>query len=253
MRWKTILFDLDGTLADPMLGITRSVQYALRHFGIETDDLRTLCPFIGPPLRDSFMEFYGMSETEAETAVAKTREYFVPKGIFENEPYDGIAELLRDLRKAGATLVMATSKPEPFARQIAGHFGFADRFALICGATLDGSRTTKADIVRYALARLTTDEAVTSETAGQQTAAPAKPAAGVSVPEATVPPVCAARMPVRTDTVMVGDRRFDIEGAAAAGIDSIGVLYGYGSREELEAARPTRIAADVPELRRLLL
>ena len=108
MRWKYLFFDLDGTLTDPMPGITRSVQYALRHFGIEADDPTALCPFIGPPLRNSFREFYDMSDADAEVAVEKYREYYAPKGIFENRLYEGIPELLRDLRAHGATLVVAT-------------------------------------------------------------------------------------------------------------------------------------------------
>lgn len=215
MRWKYLFFDLDGTLTDPMQGITRSVQYALRHFGIEVDDLRALCPFIGPPLRDSFRKFYGMSDAEAEIAVAKYRENYAPKGIFENTLYDGIPELLGDLKGAGAVLVMATSKPTQFAEQIARHFGFDQQFALISGSTLDSSRETKADVIRHALATL-----------------------GIVDPR---------------QAVMIGDRRYDIEGAAATGLASIGVHWGYGSREELAAAAPDHIAADIPLLRRLVM
>lgn len=214
MRWEYLFFDLDGTLTDPMLGITRSVQYALRHFGIEVADPASLCPFIGPPLKESFRNFYGMDDAQADMAVAKYREYFAPTGIFENEPYAGIAELLAELQQAGAVLVMATSKPEPFARRIADRFGFADRFAFIGGATMDGSRTTKSDVIRHALGRLQIDA---------------------------------------SHAVMIGDRRYDIEGAAETGLDAIGVLWGYGSREELLAAGAKRLAADIPELRDMLL
>lgn len=214
MRWKYLLFDLDGTLTDPMQGITRSVRYALRHFGIEVDDLATLCPFIGPPLRDSFREFYGMSVAEADEASEKYGEYFSRQGIFENKLYPGIPELLTELRTRGATLVMATSKPGHLAERIARHFGFADQFSLICGGTSYGPCSTKAGVIRHALDLL--------------------PAADPA------------------QVVMIGDRRFDIEGAAAAGVASIGVLWGYGSREELTAASPDLIATDIPELRRLL-
>ena len=185
MHWKYLLFDLDGTLTDPMQGITRSVQYALRHFGIEVEDLTTLCPFIGPPLRDSFREFYGMTSAQADEASEKYGEYFSRQGIFENKLYAGIPELLSALQAQGATLAIATSKPDFLAERIARHFGFRDRFTLICGGTAYGP--------------------------------------------------C-----------------FDIEGAAAAGVESIGVLWGYGSREELEKASPGYLAADIPELRRLL-
>lgn len=215
MRWRYLLFDLDGTLTDPMLGITRSVQYALHRFGIEVDDLRTLCRFIGPPLKESFRDFYGMDDEQATRAVALTREYFAPRGIFENRLYEGIPELLTELQAAGCMLAMATSKPEPFARQIAEHFHLADRFALIGGATMDGTRTAKRDVVRYVLGALDVEDP--------------------------------------TAAVMIGDRRYDIEGAAAEGIASIGVLWGYGSREELAAAGAGQIVGTIPELRALLL
>lgn len=215
MRWRYLLFDLDGTLTDPMLGITRSVQYALHRFGIEVDDLHTLCRFIGPPLKESFRDFYGMDDEQAAQAVAYTREYFAPRGIFENSLYEGIPELLTELQAAGCVLAMATSKPEPFARQIAEHFHLADRFTLIGGATMDGTRTAKRDVVRYVFDTL-----------------------GVEEPSAAV---------------MIGDRRYDIEGAAAEGIASIGVLWGYGSREELTGAGAGQIAETIPELRALLL
>ena len=215
MRWRYLLFDLDGTLTDPMLGITRSVQYALRRFGIEVDDLRTLCRFIGPPLKESFRDFYGMDDEQATRAVALTREYFAPRGIFENRLYEGIPELLTEVQAAGCMLAMATSKPEPFARQIAEHFHLADRFTLIGGATMDGTRTAKRDVVRYVLDALSVENP--------------------------------------TAAVMIGDRRYDIEGAAAEGIASIGVLWGYGSREELAAAGAGQIAGTIPELRSLLL
>ena len=213
MYRKYLFFDLDGTLTDPMQGITRSVQYALRHFGIDEPDLRKLCPFIGPPLADSFRERYGMSPADAETAVAKYREYYAPKGIFENEIYPGIPELLATTSAAGCVNVMATSKPTPFAEQIAAHFGFAQYFTLVSGSTFDGRRTTKADVIRYALDTL--------EIAPQE-------------------------------AVMIGDRRYDIEGAAETGLASIAVGWGYASPGELEAARPDRFAPDVETLRRLL-
>lgn len=215
MRWRYLLFDLDGTLTDPMLGITRSVQYALHRFGIEVDDLHTLCRFIGPPLKESFRDFYGMDDEQAAQAVVYTREYFAPRGIFENRLYEGIPELLTELQAAGCMLAMATSKPEPFARQIAEHFRLADRFTLIGGATMDGTRTAKRDVVRHVLGALDVEDP--------------------------------------TAAVMIGDRRYDIEGAAAEGIASIGVLWGYGSREELAAAGAGQIVGTIPELRALLL
>ena len=178
MHWKYLLFDLDGTLTDPMQGITRSVQYALRHFGIEVEDLTTLCPFIGPPLRDSFREFYGMTSAQADEASEKYGEYFSRQGIFENKLYAGIPELLSALQAQGATLAIATSKPDFLAERIARHFGFRDRFTLICGGTAYGPCSTKAGVIRETLAQLRIDDP--------------------------------------SQAVMIGDRRFDIEGAAAA-------------------------------------
>lgn len=215
MRWKYLFFDLDGTLTDPMTGITRSAQYALHRLGIDVADLRELCPFIGPPLKDSFRDLYGLSDSDADRAVAFFREYFTPKGIFENKLYPGIPELLAELQQSGAVLVMATSKPTPFARRIAEYFGFAGRFDFISGSTLDGSRPTKSDVIRHALETL--------------------------------------RIEDPKSAVMIGDRRFDIEGAAATGVSSIGVLWGYGSREELEAAHAGFLATDIAALRTLLL
>ena len=211
MHWKYLLFDLDGTLTDPMQGITRSVQYALRHFGIEVEDLTTLCPFIGPPLRDSFREFYGMTSAQADEASEKYGEYFSRQGIFENKLYAGIPELLSALQAQGATLAIATSKPDFLAERIARHFGFRDRFTLICGGTAYGPCSTKAGVIRETLAQLRIDDP--------------------------------------SQAAMIGDRRFDIEGAAAAGMESIGILWGYGSREELEKASPDYLAAPGGPLR----
>lgn len=214
MYRKYLFFDLDGTLTDSMPGITRSVRYALERLGIEVPDLQSLVRFVGPPLKESFMTFYGMTAAEAELAIALTREYFVPKGMFENELYTGVPELLDATRRAGCVNVMATSKPEPFARQIAAHFGIDTRFELISGSMLDGSRTTKAEVIGHALRTL------------------------CIAPE---------------EAVMIGDRRHDIEGAAATGLTAIGVHWGYAPEGELEAARPAAIADDIDTLRRLLL
>lgn len=211
---KYLFFDLDGTLTDSMPGIARAVQYALRRFGIDVQDLATLKPFLGPPLRDSFMEFYGMSPEEADRAVAVSREYFVPRGMFENELYPGIPELLAATAAAGRVNVIATSKPQPFAERIAAHFGIDRHFRLISGSTFDGRRKTKADVIRHALSAL-----------------------GIAPGEA----------------VMIGDRRHDVEGAAEEGLPTIAVEWGYAPPGELEAARPLRIVPDVETLRRLLL
>jgi phosphoglycolate phosphatase len=205
-----ILMDLDGTITNPKAGITKSVQYALRANGIIIDDLDTLCRHIGPPLRGSFIEFYGFSEAQAEAAVAKYREYFSVTGIFENEEYEGMRELLRKLKAADKSLIVATSKPEIFARQIIEHFGLQEYFEDICGANLDDTRGTKEEVIRYALEKNGIKD--------------------------------------YSEVVMVGDRKHDVEGAKAVGLDSIGVLYGFGSKEELVEAGAGQIAATVEEL-----
>ncbi len=215
MRYDVILFDLDGTLTDPGLGITNSAKYALERFGVHIEDNRQLYPFVGPPLIDSFMKFYGFSGEQAQTAVVYFREYFRDKGIFENVPYAGVKELLSDLKAAGKTLVVATSKPEVFAKLILDHFDMTAYFTFIAGANLDETRTAKSEVIEYALEN--------------------------------IPPVDLSRC------VMVGDREHDIFGAKTFGMDSIGVLYGYGSREEFERAGATRIAENLNQLKAVLL
>ncbi len=198
MRYTHILFDLDGTLTDPGTGITNAVMYALERYGIRVDDRRELFRFIGPPLTDSFARFYGFSAADARAAVDVYREYFADRGIFENEVYPGIPALLSRLRAAGLKLVMATSKPEEFAVRIAEHFGIAEYFDCIAGAAMDETRTQKWEVIEYALGRC-----------------------GVTD---------------RAGVLMVGDREHDVIGSARCGLACLGVLYGYGSREELEGA-----------------
>ena len=204
MKKEYILFDLDGTLTDPEEGITRSVQYALNHYGIQERDRKKLIPFIGPPLRESFMKFYGFSWEQAGEAVWVYREYFARQGIFENRVYDGVPEMLEGLKTAGVRILMATSKPEKYAKQIAEHFGFDKYFDFIGGACMDGRRTDKYEVIEYVLKSC----AVARETA-----------------------------------VMIGDRSHDVAGAKKAGFNSIGVLYGYGCKEELEKAGAGELAA----------
>jgi phosphoglycolate phosphatase len=211
----TILFDLDGTLTDPAVGITRSVNYALESFGIYTEDIRGLCRFIGPPLKESFMKYYRFDETQAMQAVEKYREYFREKGLYENELIEGIDTLLQKLSEDGRRLIVATSKPKVFADIILEHFGIMKYFSLVCGSELDGTRVKKDEVIRYAL-----DMAGVRET---------------------------------ESAVMIGDREHDAAGALKAGIDCIGVLYGYGSREELQAAGAALIVETVEELQHVLL
>ncbi|MBQ2699007.1 MAG: HAD family hydrolase [Firmicutes bacterium] len=210
-----ILFDLDGTLTDPVLGITNSVAYALNKFGITVNDRSELHKFIGPPLIDSFMGFYGMSREDAEQATAYYRENFRAGGMFENEVYPGIPELLAELQAQGKKIILATSKPEEFAVKILQHFDLAQYFDFMGGASMDGTRSHKADVIAYSLEM--------------------------------------GQVSDRSRAVMIGDREYDILGAKQFGLDSVGVLFGYGSRAELEAAGATHIVATVAELLPLLV
>ena len=218
-----ILFDLDGTLTDPKPGITRCVQYALHKFGIEEPDLDKLEPFIGPPLLDSFQEFYGFEEEKGQQAIVYYRERFRTVGLFENEVYPGIAQMLARLQEAGCHLAVASSKPEIFVKRILEHFGLSSYFEVVVGSELDGRRARKEEVVEEALRQLLGEEAL-----AQQSLRPIE------------------------DVVMVGDRKFDIPGAKRFGIVSIGVRYGYAGQGELEEAGADRIAATVEELEEAL-
>ena len=209
-----IFFDLDGTLTDPGEGITNSVAYALKKEGIEPPTRQELYRFIGPPLVESFMKFYGFSEERAHRAVEEYREYFRDQGIFENRVYDGVPALLASLREKGKKLVLATSKPEPFAIRILEHFDLDGAFTFVAGALMDETRTAKSDVISYALK-----------------------SCGISDPRRVL---------------MVGDRLHDIKGAKACGLDSVGVLFGYGSREELTKAGATYLAKTVQEIERFV-
>lgn len=218
-RKDYVLFDLDGTLTDPKEGITKSVRYALNHFGIQVDDLDSLTPFIGPPLTDSYEKYYGFTHEQAWEGVLAYREYFAAQGWAENKEYPGIREMLRALKDAGRVLLVATSKPEEFARKILDHFDMTDYFDFIGGADMDETRVRKADVIRYVLE--------------QQ--------------ELELCPENLARC------VMVGDREHDVLGARECQMDCVGVLYGYGDRQEMEKCGPAWIAGTVAELKDLLL
>ena len=210
--YQYILFDLDGTLTDPGIGITNSVAYALKKWNIEAEDRSELYKFIGPPLLDSFRKYYGFSEEEAVQAIEYYREYFKVTGIYENTMYDGTEELLKKLKQSGKTIVLATSKPQEFAEIILKHFNLDQYFDYVAGATMDGSRSKKADVIAYLLAR----------------------AGGAE------------------NAVMVGDTAYDIIGAAAHGMPGIGVSWGYGKVEDMEAAGAIAIAHSMDELEALL-
>lgn len=213
-QYHTILFDLDGTLTDPGVGITKSVEYALNRYGITVADRAELYPFIGPPLIDSFMKYYGFSAEQAREAVEVYREYFRRKGLFENEVYSGIPEMLKALKKAGKTLFVASSKPEEFVITILKHFDLLPYFNFVGGASMDETRSKKDEVVQYVLEQTNVTD-------------PSK-------------------------AILVGDRKFDVNGAHAQGLDAMAVTYGYGSVEELTAAKPEFIANSPGEVLSLL-
>jgi phosphoglycolate phosphatase len=213
MLYKNIFLDLDGTLTDSGEGIMNSVAYSLKKFGIEETNREKLRTFIGPPLFASYMREYGFDHEKALLAVDYYREYFAPKGLYENSVYEGIPELLGDLKAAGARLYLATSKPEPYATEIVKHFGLYDYLDGLFGSTMTEERTKKEDVIAYALENTGIDKA---------------------------------------DVVMIGDRNHDIIGAKLNGLASIGVLFGYGDRAELESAKADYIADTVEDLRQIL-
>ena len=210
---KRILFDLDGTLTDPFLGITRSVAYSLKSFGIEVDDLETLKPFIGPPLDVSFREYYHMDEAQSWKAVEKYREYFSKKGLFENKVYEGMEDFLQSLLNMDMKLYVCTSKPEVFAKEILDHFSLTPYFTGIYGATLDGSLKNKGDVIAHCIKQ--------------------------------------EQLNIQ-DCMMVGDRQHDIVGAHQNQIPCIGVLYDYGSLEEFQEYHCDYIAKDLIELKKII-
>src|SRR5688572_2953873 len=211
------LFDLDGTLTDPKEGITRSIAHALERMGVEAPPLDDLCFAIGPPLRASLARLIGTEERQAvEKTLAYYRERFADVGLFENAPYEGIAEALASLRGEGATLFVATSKPKVYAERIVRHFGLDTHFEAVHGCELDGTREAKRDLLEHLLA----------------THAIERPAA-----------------------VMVGDRDVDMIAARHHGLGALGVTYGYGGREELLGAGAHALCdvpADIPAALRAL-
>lgn len=210
-----LFFDLDGTLTDPAEGITNSVVHALKAMGAEVPSYETLCTFIGPPLNDSFHNIAGIPTEQLPEAIAKYREYFSTKGIFENKVYPGIADMLERLQKAGKKLVVATSKPEDFSVRIIEHFGLTRFFENVCGSCMDETRTKKGEVIEYALER----NAIAD----------------------------------KSRVLMIGDRKHDVIGAHENSLPCCGVLYGYGPRAELEEAGADIIAADLPELEKICL
>ena len=208
---QVILFDLDGTLTESGEGIINCVQYALEKLGKKEEHPENLQCFIGPPLKEQFMKYAGLSEEEGEKAVVYYRERYTTTGIFENRLYPKIPELLELLKINNKILAVASSKPEVYVKQILEHFQIADYFTAIVGSELDGRRTEKAEVIEEALRRMHLEEE-------------------------------------RDKVLMVGDRSHDVQGAISCGLQCIGVAYGYGSREELEKAGAVYIADSVEDL-----
>ena len=212
--FEYVLFDLDGTLTDSSEGIINAAIYALEKLNIEVNERDELRKFIGPPLQDSFSEDYGFSKDETQEAIDYFREYYNEKGLLENRPYDNIEQVLIQLKLSEKKLVVATSKPEVFTNRILEHFKLLNNFYFVAGATLDSTRIKKKDIIAYALEALKVED--------------------------------------KSKVVMIGDRKHDISGAAANGIASIGVLWGFGDEAELEQAGATYLAKEVTDLLKII-
>ena len=211
MAWKTIIFDLDGTLTDSAEGITNSVKLVMNHFGIPVPDMDVLRTFVGPPLHDMFIK-HGVPEDRVEEAIGVFRSRYLTVGKFENKPYPGVPEMLQSLKSKSYILYVATSKPEPQAIEILTHFDLAGYFDCICGASLDRSRVDKEDVLRYLLQ---------------------------NAPDGT--------------PVMVGDTVYDVVGAKALDIPTIGVSWGYGSAADMQAAGAIAIVNTTDELLNTLI
>lgn len=214
--FKYIFFDLDGTLTDSAEGISKCVQYALAARGIEITDLNDLRPFIGPPLLESFVNFYGMTEDEARFCTAKYRERFKDTGIYENKVYPGVPQMLAELKAQGFTLAVATSKPLEFARRVADYFDLTQYFAYITGPDFNGSLPTKADVIADALKHFGIDGTA------------------------------------KAQVLMIGDRRQDICGAKKCGLQSAGAAYGYAAPGELEEAGADYIVSTPQDIVKLV-
>lgn len=197
--YKVILFDLDGTLTNPVIGITNGIMYALEKYNIKVKEKSELFKFIGPPLFYSFQMFYGFDEKQAKQGTEYYREYYSQKGLYENEVYEDIEDVLKYLKENGYTLGVATSKPEIFAIQILEHFQLSKYFNFIAGSSMDGTRLKKEDVIKYALDNLNVND--------------------------------------KSSVLMIGDTKYDVLGSKINGIDCLGVLYGYGNYDDLSKAK----------------
>jgi len=217
MIYTILLFDLDGTLTNPKEGITKSVQAGLAAVGINAADAEELTSFIGPPLADSFRDQYGLGPEEIETAIRGFRARFERVGLFENEVLPGTAEMLADLKQHGRRLAIASSKPEPFVKRILEHYELAQYFETAVGATMDEKHCAKSDMIAEALRRLHVSEKE------------------------------------RSQVLMIGDRRHDVEGAAQQGLPCLGIYSGFGPEGELEEAGAIHVVQTIPEMHAWLM
>lgn len=207
---KAVLFDLDGTLIDSSEGITKSALYALQHYGIEETDISKLYQFIGPPLSESFQKFYGFSEEQAYEAVSIYRERYNRIGIYECSLYPGVEECIRHLKAEGYRIGMASSKPEVSCRRILEHFGILSLFDEVVGATFDGTRDKKEQVLQEVFRRW---------------------------PDLS-----------REEMCLIGDTIFDVEGAKSVGISCVAVTFGFGNLEQMKAAGIAGICEDMRKL-----
>ncbi|WP_019768687.1 HAD family hydrolase [Streptococcus sobrinus] len=214
-NYQTIIFDLDGTLTDSQTGIINSLTYAFKQMGLPLPAQSQLKKFIGPPLSQSFQDFCGLNDIETQKTISYYRQYFADKGWKENQLLPGARELLAKLKQAGKTLLVASSKPEVFVKQILDHFEIDSYFTVIAGASLDDSRSQKSAVIAHALKT--------------------------------------AKIEELKGCVMVGDRKHDVEGAKVQGLPTIGLLLGFGSRQELEESGAIAIAENFQDLEEILL
>lgn len=208
-QYDIIIFDLDGTITESGLGITNSIRYSLNYFGIDKDR-ESLERHIGPSLSTTFREYLGDDEEQIELAIKKYREYYVDKGLFENVVYEGVEDVLKELKKQNKTVLLASSKPKLYCEQILKHFDLDKYFDFIGGSNLDETRTDKKEVITYSLENINSSDT--------------------------------------NKALMIGDREYDVLGSKALGIDSVGVLYGYGNYEELEKAGANYIIEKIDDL-----
>ena len=211
---KNIFFDLDGTINNSGIGIKKAIKYALKNFDIEIESEEFIKKYIGPPLLDCFMEFNGLSREDSEKALKYYRDYYNTIGKFEAEVYDGMIDLLKELKEKGVNLYVATSKPEDVMYEVLTHFNLLELFDAVYGASLDSTRNKKTAVIKYAL-----------ETGGME----------------------------RETSIMIGDHHHDVLGAKENGMKSVAVTYGYGDRLEIFNSNPDYTVSTVAQLRKLLL